>query len=55
MKVFIGSLLVVGLIGFGVWLILFPSFKKIGGAAEKIKNFLGDDEDRGKENKGKRP
>lgn len=37
MKVYIGSVIVVIIILFGVWLMLSPSFKKVGDTASKIK------------------
>ncbi|WP_173719817.1 hypothetical protein [Bacillus massilinigeriensis] len=45
MKVFIGSLFVIALIGFGVWLVLSPSFKKVGDSAKKVKDYLDNEED----------
>lgn len=44
MKVFIGSVIVLLLIGAGIWLLLSPSFKKVGETASKVKkNFKGED------------
>lgn len=40
MKVFIGSVLVLLLIGAGIWLMLSPSFKKVGETASKVKDNL---------------
>ncbi|WP_198936764.1 hypothetical protein [Domibacillus epiphyticus] len=40
MKVFIGSILVILLIGAGIWLMLSPSFKKVGETASKVKDNL---------------
>ncbi|WHY73628.1 hypothetical protein [Fictibacillus enclensis] len=37
MKVLIGSIIVVLVICFGVWLILSPSFKKVGDTAQKLR------------------
>ncbi|MDM5198048.1 hypothetical protein QUF84_08190 [Fictibacillus enclensis] len=37
MKVLIGSIIVVLVICFGVWLILSPSFKKVGDTAHKLR------------------
>ncbi|WP_199484553.1 hypothetical protein [Peribacillus glennii] len=45
MKVFIGSSIVVILLCIGIWLMLSPSFKKIGDTAKRIKEKLGGDED----------
>jgi hypothetical protein len=44
MKVFVGSLLVVILICVGIWLMLSPSFKKVGDTAHKLKQKLEEDE-----------
>jgi hypothetical protein len=43
MKVFIGSILVLLLIGAGIWLMLSPSFKKVGEKASKVKENLKED------------
>lgn len=44
MKVFIGSVIVLLLIGAGIWLLLSPSFKKVGETASKVKeNFKEED------------
>ncbi|WP_172656722.1 hypothetical protein [Domibacillus robiginosus] len=40
MKVFIGSVIVLLLIGAGIWLLLSPSFKKVGETASKVKENL---------------
>lgn len=45
MKVMIGSVILLMIIGFGVWLMLSPLFKKIGSGAGKIKKTLEDDGD----------
>ena len=45
MKVFIGSIIVIILIGIGIWLMLSPSFKKVGDTAHKLKGKLKEDED----------
>ncbi|MFB6465613.1 hypothetical protein ACE38V_02215 [Cytobacillus sp. Hz8] len=45
MKVVIGSLFVIALLGFGIWLVLSPTFKKVGDSAKKIKDYLEDEED----------
>ncbi|MDA1475241.1 hypothetical protein [Bacillus changyiensis] len=45
MKVMIGSVILLLMIGFGVWLILSPLFEKIGNGARKIKKTLEDDQD----------
>ncbi|WP_203363553.1 hypothetical protein [Bacillus sp. REN10] len=44
MKVFIGSIIVILLLGFGVWLMLSPSFKRVGDTAYKLKEKLEEDE-----------
>ncbi len=43
MKVIIGSVIVILLLGFGIWLMLSPSFEKIGETAEKMKGKLEED------------
>lgn len=45
MKIFIGSLFVIALMGVGIWLVLSPSFKKVGDSAKKVKEYL-DEEDK---------
>ncbi|HZG72917.1 MAG TPA: hypothetical protein VEY51_15370 [Chondromyces sp.] len=45
MKVFIGSVIVILVIGFGIWLMLSPSFKKVGDTVYKLKENLKEDED----------
>ncbi|ASB89132.1 hypothetical protein OZL92_17990 [Bacillus sonorensis] len=45
MKVMIGSIILLFIIGFGVWLMLSPLFQKIGRGASKIKKTLEDDTD----------
>ncbi|ARC58822.1 hypothetical protein J5TS1_31910 [Bacillus licheniformis] len=42
-KVVIGSIILLLIIGFGVWLMLSPTFSKIGDKASKLKNVLEDD------------
>lgn len=49
MKVYIGSIIVVIIILFGVWLMLSPSFKKVGDTASKIKGNI-EEEENGKRN-----
>ena len=49
MKVYIGSIIVVLIILFGVWLMLSPSFKKVGNSASKLKESIGEEEN-GKRN-----
>ncbi|MGM9928545.1 MAG: hypothetical protein ACI35P_11410 [Bacillus sp. (in: firmicutes)] len=44
MKVFIGSIIVILLICVGIWLILSPSFSKVGNTAQKLKEKLEEDE-----------
>ncbi|WP_170941864.1 hypothetical protein [Bacillus sp. FJAT-42315] len=44
MKVFIGSIIVILLLGFGVWLMLSPSFKRVGDTAYKLKKKLKEDD-----------
>ena len=44
MKVFIGSVIVLLLIGAGIWLMLSPSFKKVGETASKVKENFKEDE-----------
>ncbi|MBM7647866.1 hypothetical protein JOC78_000806 [Bacillus ectoiniformans] len=48
MKVMIGSIIIVILICIGIWLMLAPSFKKVGETAEKIKSKFEEDENGGK-------
>ncbi len=45
MKVFIGSIIVLFLIGAGIWLVLSPSFKKVGETASKAKEKLKGEDD----------
>ncbi|MDA7027893.1 hypothetical protein PJ311_15055 [Bacillus sp. CLL-7-23] len=45
MKVMIGSVILLLMIGLGVWLMLSPLFEKIGNGARKIKKTLEDDQD----------
>ena len=40
MKVMIGSIVVVGLLVTGLWLILSPTFSKVGDAAQKVSKGL---------------
>ncbi|MCI2253065.1 hypothetical protein RG959_05625 [Domibacillus sp. 8LH] len=44
MKVFIGSIIVLLLIGAGIWLMLSPMFNKVGETADKVKNRLKEEE-----------
>lgn len=44
MKVFIGSVIIILIIGFGVWLMLSPSFKRVGDTAHRLKEKLEEDE-----------
>ena len=50
MKVIIGSIIVVSLICFGIWLILSPSFSKVGDTAHKLKEKMEEDDEDGKRN-----
>ncbi|WP_187119435.1 hypothetical protein [Bacillus testis] len=45
MKVWIGSVIVILLIAAGVWVMLSPSFTKIGETAEKLKGKAEEEED----------
>ncbi|WP_180954608.1 hypothetical protein [Bacillus sp. V5-8f] len=45
MKVFVGSIIVVILLCIGIWLLLSPSFKKVGDTARKVKKKLREDKD----------
>lgn len=46
MKVMIGSIVVVGLLVVGLWLLLSPAFGKVGDAAQKVSSGLkGDKKD----------
>lgn len=45
MKVFIGSVIVLLLIGAGIWLMLSPSFKKVGETASKVKENFKEEKD----------
>lgn len=49
MKVYIGSIIVIILIGFGVWLMLSPSFKMFGESAHKLKRSIREDEEDGED------
>ena len=49
MKVYIGSIIVIILIGFGVWLMLSPSFKMFGETAHKLKRSIREDEEDGED------
>lgn len=51
MKVFIGSVIVLLLIGAGIWLMLSPSFKKVGETVSKVKENLKEDSDGNKDTK----
>lgn len=53
MKVFIGSIIVVILLCFGIWLILSPSFKSVGETAHKLKAKIEED-DNGKRDADKK-
>lgn len=44
MKVFIGSVVVLLIIGVGIWLMLSPSFKKVGETASKVKEQFKEEE-----------
>ncbi|MGP4079623.1 hypothetical protein ACTWQL_06860 [Pseudalkalibacillus sp. R45] len=44
MKVFIGSVIIVILLCIGLWLLLSPTYTKVGKAAKKYKNFWGEKE-----------
>ncbi|WP_257351215.1 hypothetical protein [Pseudalkalibacillus decolorationis] len=44
MKVFIGSVIIVILLGIGLWLLLSPTYKKVGSTAKKYKKFWGETE-----------
>ncbi|MFL0363496.1 hypothetical protein [Bacillus sp. PK3_68] len=44
MKVVIGSVIIILIICFGIWLMLSPSFKKVGDTAHRLKEKLGEDE-----------
>ncbi|WP_167374920.1 hypothetical protein [Gottfriedia luciferensis] len=46
MKVMIGSILIIFLFLFGLWLMLSPSFEKIGEKSVKVKNILKDEEEK---------
>lgn len=52
MKVWIGSVLVVLVLCFGVWLMLSPSFKKVGDSASKLKEKMQEEQDGEEEQKG---
>ncbi|MDQ0214640.1 putative RDD family membrane protein YckC [Oikeobacillus pervagus] len=45
MKIWIGSVLVIALLGVGFWLLLSPSFKKVGDTAQKVKKYIEEDDD----------
>jgi len=44
LKVLLGSILIILLLLFGIWLIISPGFEKIGEKSSKIKNILKDEE-----------
>ncbi|MEH6939600.1 hypothetical protein V7056_17385 [Bacillus sp. JJ664] len=46
MKVIIGSILIILLFLLGIWLILSPTFQKIGEKSAKVKNILKDEEEK---------
>jgi hypothetical protein len=48
MKVFIGSIIVVGLLCVGIWLLLSPTYKKVGNAAKKYNKFWEDEKHNGR-------
>ena len=50
MKVFIGSIIVVIFLIIGFWLLMSPTFKLVGSKAEKIKNKLEEEINRGERN-----
>lgn len=41
MKVMIGSIILLVIIGFGLWLMLSPIFKQVGSGAQKIQKVMG--------------
>ncbi|GIN25435.1 hypothetical protein NSQ93_22070 [Bacillus sp. FSL W8-0445] len=43
MKVVIGSLIILFIFAFGVWLMLSPTFGKVGKQATKIKKIMEED------------
>ncbi|ARW06936.1 hypothetical protein P8907_19255 [Bacillus atrophaeus] len=43
MKVIIGSIILLVIIGFGLWLMLSPFFKKVGSGASKFKKSWEED------------
>lgn len=45
MKVIIGSIIVIFLLGIGIWLIMSPSFKHVGDTAYKLKEKLKEEEE----------
>ncbi|MEH6945385.1 hypothetical protein [Bacillus sp. JJ722] len=45
MKVVIGSIIVIFLLGIGIWLIVSPSFKHVGDTAYKMKKKLKEEDD----------
>lgn len=47
MKVIIGSIIVIILLGIGIWLMMSPSFQQIGDTVYKLKKKLKEDEDDG--------
>ncbi|WP_176547254.1 hypothetical protein [Bacillus sp. AFS053548] len=53
MKVLVGSILIILLFLFGVWLLLSPTFVKIGEKSAKVKNILKDKEDKNNGNSSK--
>ncbi len=44
MKVFVGSVIIILLIGFGIWLMLSPSFKRVGDKAYRLKEKIKEDD-----------
>ncbi|MBT2575183.1 hypothetical protein J7E26_14705 [Bacillus sp. ISL-51] len=44
MKVIIGSIILLVIIGFGLWLMLSPIFKQVGSGAKKFKKSWEEDQ-----------
>ncbi|WP_180233006.1 hypothetical protein [Bacillus sp. AFS055030] len=53
MKVLVGSILIILLLLCGIWLLLSPTFEKIGEKSAKVKNILKDKEDKNNGNPSK--
>ncbi|WP_179865468.1 MULTISPECIES: hypothetical protein [unclassified Bacillus (in: firmicutes)] len=53
MKVILGSIIIILLLLFGLWLLLSPTFEKIGDKTVKVKNILKEKEEKQNGNSSK--